>query len=200
MIIRNFKSSDIKSAKKLSHLVWGDFYKKENIEVQNLIYDFTVEYYDLNREFSYSIFDENDNYKGFLFAFNKKDENNSLNIFNNSVKTVKNQDNKNILLQLHEFLEYCGNKTKKNMDENDIMLGLFVSIQKGCGRMLLERLIHNCQNKNIKSLYLWSDTTCDYDYYSKNNFELLEKIKTILNNQEITVFIYRKNIESVCSA
>ena len=65
MIIRNFKSSDIKSAKKLSHLVWGDFYKKENIEVQNLIYDFTVEYYDLNREFSYSIFDENDNYKGF---------------------------------------------------------------------------------------------------------------------------------------
>lgn len=66
MIVRNFKTSDIDKAKELSHLVWGDFYKTENFTVQSLIYDFTFEYYDLNRELSYSVFDADANYKGFL--------------------------------------------------------------------------------------------------------------------------------------
>ena len=43
-------------------------------------------------------------------------------------------------------------------------------------------------------MYLWSDTTCDYDYYSKNDFELIDKAKVVLNNQEIIVFVYRKSL------
>ena len=194
MIIRNFKTSDIEKAKGLSHLVWGDFYKKENIEVQKLIYDFTVDFYDLNRELSYSVLDENENCKGFLFAFNKKDENDSSDILINTVKTLKNEKDKNILFELYKFLHYCGTRTKKYMNENDIMLGLFVSIQKGCGKILLEKLTQGCKKKDIKNMYLWSDTTCDYDYYSKNDFELIDKAKVVLNNQEVIVFVYRKSL------
>lgn len=192
MFVRNFENSDIKNAKKLSHFVWGDFYKEENIEIQNLIYDFTVEYYDLNRKFSYSILDDNENFKGFLFAFNKQDKNDRLSVLKEMIKMLKNQNSENILLELYEYLHYCGVKTKGYMNDDDIMLGLFVSIHKGCGRMLLENLIQDCKKKNIKNIYLWSDTTCDYDYYSKNNFELMNKIKTILNNKELSIYIYKK--------
>lgn len=196
MIVKNFKNSDIKNAKKLSHLVWGDFYKKENTEVQNLIYDFTIEYYDLNRNFSYKILDDDENCKGFLFAFNKQDKNDCLNALRKKIKVFKNQNSENILSELHEFLNFCGTKTKEYMNDDDIMLGLFVSIQKGCGRILLENLIQDCKKKNIKNIYLWSDTTCNYNYYSKNNFELMNEIKTILNNKELSVFIYKKTLDA----
>lgn len=80
------------------------------------------------------------------------------------------------------------------MNDDDIMLGLFISIQKGCGRMLLKKLVQDCKKKNIRNIYLWSDTTCDYDYYLKNNFELQNEINSILNKKEITVFIYKKSV------
>ena len=197
MIIRNFENSDIKNAFELSHLVWGDFYKKENTKVQNLIYDFTLRYYDLNRNFSYSVLDENKNLKGFLLAFKKENANDSLIIINSITQTLNNKNEQTILYEFYEFLQCCGYETKKLMDNNDIMLGLFVSIQKGCGKLLLSKLIQDCQKQKLKTLYLWSDTTCDYTYYQKNNFELVKKTKTTLNNQEITFFIYRKNINDI---
>lgn len=195
MIIRNFKNHDIRNASELTHLVWGDFYKKENTKVQNLIYNFTLRYYDLNRKFSYSILNKNGDLKGFLFAFKKEDENDCLNTLNIMVKTINNEGT--ILFELYEFLQLCGCETKKFMNEKDIMIGLFVSIQKGCGKILLSQLILDCQKRKLKNLYLWSDTTCDYTYYQKHNFELMKETKTTLNNKEIKFYIYKKNINDL---
>lgn len=71
MQIRRFKDLDIIEASKLAKLTWGDFYTQESEELQNLIYSFMVEYYDLNREYSFSIIDND--LKGILLAFCKAD-------------------------------------------------------------------------------------------------------------------------------
>lgn len=195
MKIRNFQDEDIKTAINLSHLVWGNFYESENSKIQNLIYEFTVKYYDLNRNFSYSISSYED-VKGFLLAAEKRDKNKSINILEEMIKSIDDEEQTKILSDMYDFLQNCGYETKKLMNEDDIMLGLFVSTQKGGGKKLLSELVKDCRNRKFKNIYLWSDTTCDYDYYQKHNFETVKKIETVLNNKEITVFVYRKKVQN----
>lgn len=196
MIIRNFQDEDIKTAIKFSHLVWGNFYESENSKIQNLIYEFTVKYYDLNRNFSYSILSDEE-VKGFLFAANKQDENESKKILDEMINSLDNKQQTRVLSDMYNFLQKCGYETKNPMNEDDIMLGLFVSTQKGGGKKLLSELVKDCKKNKLKNIYLWSDTTCDYDYYQKHDFETVKKIETVLNNKEITVFVYKKNIENL---
>ena len=47
MIVRNFKNSDIEEASQITHLVWGDLYANESKTLQQIIYDFTLEYLSL---------------------------------------------------------------------------------------------------------------------------------------------------------
>lgn len=189
MHMRNFQNIDINEASKLAKLTWGDFFTQESDELQKLIYDFMVEYYDLNRKYSFSII-ENE-LKGFLLAFEKTDYYKSKNI-ETQVQILKNPDEQKIAVDLINYLEICGKELKNIMTNDDIMLGLFVSIQRGCGKMLLSKLIETCKENKKKSIYLWTDTTCDYEYYKKNNFILQKEFETTLNNKKIKTLIYQK--------
>lgn len=191
MTIKQFENIDIKQASKLAKLTWGDFYTQESAELQTFIYNFMVEYYDLNRKYSLSIF--NEDLKGFLLAFTKDDRYNSEN-FENKVKILKNEKEQQIALDLFNYLETCGKEVKTIMTDDDIFLGLFVSIQKGCGKKLLSKLNDICKENSKKNIYLWTDTTCDYKYYRKNNFTLLKEVETFINGKLIKTLIYRKSV------
>lgn len=189
MIIRNFKNSDIEEAEKITHLVWGDLYANENSRLQKLIYDFTLEYYYLNETFSFAL-DEN-GLKGFVFAALKKDKNNSSEKFKTKINTLNEQD-KITALNLLDYVESTGKEVKGVMNENDLMMGLFISTQKGGGKMLLSKLVENACENGIKNIYLWTDTTCDFDYYQKNNFTLVKEFECIVNNKKINTLIFKK--------
>lgn len=189
MEIRGFQNSDIQDASKLSKLTWGDFYLHESNELQSMIYSFMVEYYDLNRQYSFSIVE--DGLKGFILAFKKSDSYRG-NFFNASVRSLSSEKERKIAIDLFNYLETCEREVKSIMTENDIMLGLFVSIQKGCGKKLLSKLNEVCRANGIQNIYLWTDTTCDCDYYQKNNFALCKDFRTIVNGKFVKTLIYQK--------
>lgn len=191
MKVRHFLDTDIEHASKIAHKVWGDLYTRESDELQNLIYEFMVHYYDLNRDFSFSIFDEKLN--GFLLAASKHDKNNSYEGYLENLKKLDEKEQK-IGKDLLEYLNECGKAVKEQMNDDDIMLGLFISQEKGCGKTLLTKLTDTCKEKNIKNIYLWTDTTCDHDYYDKNNFTLVNEVETLVNGQKIRTIIYKKAV------
>lgn len=191
MEVRHFLDTDIEHASKIAYKVWGDLYTRESDELQNLIYEFMVHYYDLNRDFSFSIFDEKLN--GFLFAASKHDKNNSYEGYLENLKKLDEKEQK-IGKDLLEYLNECGKAVKEQMNDDDIMLGLFISQEKGCGKALLTKLTDTCKEKNIKNIYLWTDTTCDHDYYDKNNFTLVNEVETLVNAQKIRTIIYKKAV------
>lgn len=205
MNIRNFIDADILFATKIAHRVWGELYTSESEELQNLIYEFMVHYYDLNREFSFSIFEETlcnpeqseeslkNKLKGFLLAATKHDKNESHLNFNEKLKTLELKEQK-IAIDLVAYLNTSGKAVKEQMNDDDIMLGLFISQAKGCGRALLTKLAEICKEKNIKNIYLWTDTTCDHDYYDKNKFTLVNEVETLVNGQNIKTIIYKKSV------
>lgn len=189
MHVRNFTDKDIIQASKLAKLTWGNFYTQESEELQNLIYSFMVEYYDLNREYSFSILDNQ--LKGFLLAFCKTDSYKPKD-FGERVNALKEKAEQKIAFDLFNYLEICGNELKNIINYDDIILGLFVSIQKGCGKQLLAKLVETCKEKNMKNIYLWTDTTCDYEYYKKNDFILLKELESFVNGKQIKTLIYCK--------
>lgn len=191
-MIRNFEDSDIIEACAISHLTWGDLYTNQSLNLQNLIYDFMVEYYDLNREFSFSCLE--DGFNGFLLAALKADRNNSYETLKKRVENLQDDKEQKTALELFDYLETCGRAVKEVMNDDDVMLGLFVSVKKGCGRKLFEKLVETCRQRGIKNIYLWTDTTCDYTYYQKNNFILVKEVFNIINGKEIGTLIYKKEV------
>ena len=146
----------------------------------------------MNRKFSFSCSDEG--FKGFILAARKADVNNSYEKLKSRVEKLRDKKERQIALELYSYLESCGKSVKEVMNEDDIMLGLFVSIQRGCGRKLLEKLVETCRENRIKNIYLWTDTTCDYTYYQKNEFELVKDVENFVNGRKIGTLIYKKSL------
>ena len=52
-----------------------------------------------------------------------------------------------------------------------------------------------CAEENdIKNIYLWTDTTCDFHYYQKNNFIPVKEFCFTVNGKKIDTFIFKKNL------
>ena len=192
MIVRNFTDIDIEEASKITHLVWGDLYSKESAELQKRIYDFTLEYYYLNKTFSFAL--DDDGLKGLVFASSKTDKNSSVENFKTEIQTLPDND-KITALNLLDYLENTGKEVKLVMNEYDLMMGLFISTQKGGGKMLLSKLVETAKENGIKNIYLWTDTACDYDYYQKNKFTLVKEIENQVNDKKINTLIFKKEIQ-----
>ena len=105
-----------------------------------------------------------------------------------------NKKDKFSFQELVDYVEFMSLETEKLMNEDDIFLGIFVSTKKGFGRILLQNLIQKAKQKNIKNIYLWTDSVCDFEYYDKNNFILEKKLNSFLDNKKIETMIYKKPI------
>ena len=192
MIVRNFTDIDIEEASKITRLVWGDLYAKESETLQKVIYDFTLKYYYLNNRFSFALDDEG--LKGLIFASLKTDKNNSIENFKTEIQTLSDND-KITTLNLLDYVENTGKEVKSIMTENDLMMGLFISTQKGGGKMLLSKLVETAEENGIKNIYLWTDTTCDFDYYQKNKFTCVKEIESYVNSKKINTLIFKKGMQ-----
>ena len=73
------------------------------------------------------------------------------------------------------FLDLMDSRVYSLMNEDDIKLALFVSLKKGCGAPLLEVFKRELASRGYKNMYLWTDCECNYDWYFKHGFELVEK-------------------------
>lgn len=193
MIVRNFLNSDIEKASQITHTVWGNLYASESNDLQKLIYDFTLEYYYLNKNFSFAL--DDDGLCGLIFASSKTDENLVTDKYKNKISSFNEKDRKTAL-NLFDYVENTGKEVKKVMNDDDLMMGLFISRKKGGGKILLSKLKESAIDNGIKNIYLWTDTTCDFDYYQKNNFTLVKEFECIVNNKKINTLIFKKTLSN----
>ncbi|MCQ2352789.1 MAG: hypothetical protein MJ033_04870 [Victivallaceae bacterium] len=72
-----------------------------------------------------------------------------------------------------EYRRYLdGNRAaeEKAARKNEIILLFFTSIVRGAGKLLLAELENRLKAQKISSILLWTDETCDFDYYFCNGF------------------------------
>lgn len=95
------------------------------------------------------------------------------------------------------------NKYRSN---NDAYIGLIVVGKKyqglGIGKELVNRFISECKKRNVKNIYLWTDLTCNKEFYDKLGFEIVleynniyfEEFCNVSCNEEYNTLIYKLSL------
>lgn len=73
------------------------------------------------------------------------------------------------------YLSLMDERTFSLMNGDDIKLSLFVSRKAGAGSLILERICDKLQAEGWKKLYLWTDCDCNWQWYGKHGFTLVQK-------------------------
>ncbi len=97
------------------------------------------------------------------------------------------------------YLNSMDQRTASFMKDDDIKLSLFVSRQKGAGATILNKMSEILYNEGWKTLYLWTDCDCNWQWYEKHGFELVWKGKYepfSNEHEEYMTYIYRKTLHA----
>lgn len=95
------------------------------------------------------------------------------------------------------YLNKMDELTHSLMNDDDIMLSLFVSRKPGAGSIIFEQTCQQMKNEGWKNLYLYTDCDCNWKWYTKHNFTLVqENIYEPFSseNEDYKTFIFRKEL------
>ncbi|CAF1235663.1 unnamed protein product [Didymodactylos carnosus] len=85
-----------------------------------------------------------------------------------------------VALEVVDEMSTISKRIEDECEEFDSEINLLVLSKdlqgKGYGRLLMERYIEFCKNdKNIKSIFVWSDISCNYKFYEHYGFRLYKQ-------------------------
>lgn len=76
------------------------------------------------------------------------------------------------------YLRYNTLKLENHSDENDAFINLLAVSPnyqgKHIGRKLIEKYLDKCRKEGVEKVYLWTDLTCNYKFYKKVKFDIVE--------------------------
>ncbi len=73
------------------------------------------------------------------------------------------------------YLTMMDERTLSLMNDDDIKLSLFVSRRPGAGSQILELTFEQLKSEGWKNLYLWTDCDCNWEWYIKHGFTLIQE-------------------------
>ena len=73
------------------------------------------------------------------------------------------------------YLTMMDERTLAIMNDDDIKLSLFVSRKPGSGSQILEKSCEKLRAQGWKNLYLWTDCDCNWQWYIKHGFTLVQE-------------------------
>ncbi len=73
------------------------------------------------------------------------------------------------------YLTLMDERTLEIMNDDDIKLSLFVSHQPGAGSQILDYTCEKLRTEGWKNLYLWTDCDCNWQWYIKHGFTLVQE-------------------------
>ena len=73
------------------------------------------------------------------------------------------------------YLTMMDERTLALMNDDDIKLSFFVSRKPGAGSQILELTCEQLKSEGWKNLYLWTDCDCNWEWYIKHGFTLIQE-------------------------
>lgn len=101
------------------------------------------------------------------------------------------------LLTNEAYLKRTDGELQKMMLPNSAKLSFFISRKPGYGTPVLEALIGRLRQRGVEWLYLWTDCTCNWQYYPSHGYEqigqgIVPEFSTA--NEDYVYRMYRKRI------
>lgn len=205
VIYRNLEKKDYETIKELICEAFGfkNFIKDK--ELLNLALDFYLK--DCINESSFSkVAEKNNKVIGIILGNAKKDKNH-LEKYNNmldkdytEIKSIMT-DKENIIA-LKEFSKIKDTYKEIIKGREDYFQGciqLFIVSKEsrglGIGKTLINHLFNYMKDMDVKSLYLYTDTRCNYGFYDSQKFNRLDTKEICFNSikAKLDVFLYSYN-------
>ena len=93
-----------------------------------------------------------------------------------AAESVKFSDELKAACELsRSYIELMDKRAHSIMNDDDIKLSFFASRKKGFGAVLLDNLFEKFRAEGWKNLYLWTDCDCNWQWYFKHGFTLVQE-------------------------
>jgi N-acetylglutamate synthase-like GNAT family acetyltransferase len=82
----------------------------------------------------------------------------------------------------------------------DVKISFLIAQKRGYGTLLLKRVMKILAERGFENVYLWTDSSCNWQFYSKHGFELVheEKCERYSTSEEpFASMVFRKRLEPV---
>ena len=196
MKVEKFTTEDMCAAISLAQHAWHGYYDGFPAEYIRCIAACIVLHNYTDADLAFKITD-NGEMKGIIFG-TRKGKIVGLSVWVHEQVKSMNPQEKELLERLNDYMDEADRNTIAQMDDSDVKLSLFISIQKGCGKELLRTIMQEFRAMNAQRMFLWTDTSCDHDYYPAHGFTLASQYRDThysTNETDYMTYIYWKPLE-----
>lgn len=141
---------------------------------------------------------------GVILGNSKEDENKldkyhqTLNIDPNELKEafIASNENKESMNEFLKIKEAYDNLMTGRENDFEGSIQLFIVSEEcrglGIGKALMNYLYEYMKERNVESMYLYTDTRCNYGFYDSQGFERIETKEVLFEsiNMKLDVFLY----------
>lgn len=111
---------------------------------------------------------------------------------------LTDKKNKAFFLEYKKVSDAYANLIKECNENFDGEVVLFIVGEKcrgkGIGRRLVNNYLYFCKSNNVRSLYLFTDSKCNYGFYDNNGFERMGQkqinVNTVNGPSDLGIYLY----------
>lgn len=199
MRIVEFTADDIREASALAYPIWGVGHAGggNGEEFGMLMCEYIVRYGWYGAPYAFKVVDDEGKMLACILAGNHTIDNG----YNEWLeKYMPSFDGRQCAeaVALRAYFVTTASKVHEHMtDGKSLYLSFFLSSVPGCGKLLLAELMRVASDEGYESLFLWTDSSCDHDYYAHHGFEKIVEFKSEewkSDNDDYMTYIYSKQI------
>ena len=171
MVIKQFTQDRIGLVAKMAAGVWGKEQGAHSSEVARIFCQHLTRYSLYSVDLAFQAEDE-DGLQAIAFAWLPGDTNDAA-LWLRSQFPNMTKEGQLTLLTNECYLTRTDAELQSKMVPNSAKLSFFISQKPGYGTTVLNVLIERLRERGIEWLYLWTDCTCNWQYYPKHGYELI---------------------------
>jgi GNAT superfamily N-acetyltransferase len=189
MEIKQFTPDRIDSVAAMAAKVWGKEQGAHSSEAARLFCQHLTRYSLYSTDLAFQAEDE-EGMQAIAFAWLPGDTNDAASWLRSQLPNMTDKG-KQTLLTNERYLTRTDAELQPKMLPNSAKLSFFISQKPGYGTPVLNALIERLRERGIEWLYLWTDCTCNWEYYPKHGYELIGEGTVPEFSTDAEVYTYR---------
>ena len=195
MAIKQFTLEGIDLVAKMAAGVWGKEQGAYSSEVARIFCQHLTRYSLYSADLAFQAEDE-EGLQAIAFAWLPGDTNDAALWLRSQFQNMTKEEQQTLLTN-ECYLTRTDAELQSKMVPNSAKLSFFISQKPGYGTPVLKALLERLRQRGIEWLYLWTDCTCNWQYYPKHGYELIGQgiaPEFSTADEEYTYRMYRKRI------
>lgn len=195
MTIKQFTPDRIDEVAQMAAAVWGKEQGAHDTEASRWFCQHLSRYSLYSMDLALQAEDE-DGLQAIAFAWLPGDTNDAALWLRSQFQNMTKEEQQTLLTN-ECYLTRTDAELQSKMVPNSAKLSFFISQKPGYGTPVLKALLERLRERGIEWLYLWTDCTCNWQYYPKHGYELIGQgiaPEFSTADEEYTYRMYRKRI------